>query len=210
MVMPLEEWYVSMNDLLDKFKVIPVVTLNNEEDAKHKLSSLIEGDLLILEITFRTDYALEGIKYAVKKFPQLLVGAGTVINLEQCKEAIEAGCKFIVSPGFSREIALFCKEKCIQYIPGCVTPTEIMEALSLDINVIKFFPANMYGGLSAINDLGAVFQDVKFIPTGGVNETNLKDYLLNKHVKAVGGSWIMKGDIVNNCLLVKKIIESTL
>ena len=204
------EWCVNMDDLLKEFKVIPVVTLNDEKDAKHKLSSLVEGKLLVAEITFRTDYALEGIKYAIKNYPQILVGAGTVINLKQCKEAIEAGCKFIVSPGFSREIALFCKEKSILYIPGCVTPTEIMEALSLDINVIKFFPANMFGGLSAINDLGAVFRDIKFIPTGGVNESNLKDYLSNKYVKAVGGSWIMKGDIVSNCLRAKKIIESIL
>lgn len=204
----LEEWCVSMNDLLKEYKVIPVVVLNNEEDAKYKLSSLVQGELLVAEITFRTDYALEGIKYAIKNYPQLLIGAGTVINLKQCKDAIESGCKFIVSPGFSREIALFCNERNVQYIPGCVTPTEIMEALSLNINLIKFFPANIYGGLKAINSLGAVFKDTKFVPTGGIDENNLKEYLLNKYVKAVGGSWILKGDIVENCRFIKETIES--
>ena len=208
MVMPLEEWCVNMSNFLDKFKVIPVVVLNDEEDAKNKLSSLVEGNLLIAEITFRTDYALEGIKYAIKNYPQLLVGAGTVINVEQCKTAIENGCKFIVSPGFSKEVALLCKEKQIPYIPGCVTPTEIMAALDLGINVIKFFPANLFGGLKAINDLGSVFPQVKFIPTGGVDNSNLKDYLLNKHVKAVGGSWIMKGSIIDNCRFLNETIKT--
>lgn len=206
--MPLEEWCVNMSNLLDKFKVIPVVTLNDEEDAKNKLSSLVEGNLLIAEITFRTDYALEGIKYAIKNYPQLLIGAGTVINAEQCKAAIESGCKFIVSPGLSKEVALLCKEKQIPYIPGCVTPTEIMAALDLGIDVIKFFPANLFGGLKAIKDLGSVFPQVKFIPTGGVDNSNLKDYLINKHVKAVGGSWIMKGSIVDNCRFVNETIKS--
>ena len=199
-----------MNSVLKGFKVIPVVTLDNEEDAQRKLSSLVKGDLLVAEITFRTDYALEGIKYAVKNYPQLLVGAGTVLNINQCKDAVDAGCKFIVSPGFSREIALFCKEKNILYIPGCVTPTEIMEALIFDLKLIKFFPANIYGGLTAINSLGAVFKGIKFIPTGGIDENNLKDYLSNKYVEAVGGSFIMKGNITENCLSIKKIIDSIL
>lgn len=207
--MALEEWCVNMADLLEKYKVIPVVTLDNEEDAKNKLSSLLKGNVLVAEITFRTEYALEGIKYAIKNFSQLLIGAGTVINLKQCKEAIDAGCKFIVSPGISREIATFCKEKGIHYIPGCVTPTEIMEAINLGINVIKFFPSNMFGGLKAINSLGSVFKNIKFVPTGGIDENNLKEYLENKYVKAVGGSWIMKGNIVENCLLINKIIETT-
>ena len=205
--MLLEEWCDKMETLLDKFKVIPVVTLDNEVDARYKLSSLVEGGLLIAEITFRTDYALEGIKYAISHYPQLLIGAGTVINAEQCKAAIECGCKFIVSPGLSKEVALLCKEKNIPYIPGCVTPTEIMDALSLGIDVIKFFPANMFGGLKAINTLGSVFPQVQFIPTGGIDETNLKDYLMNKHVKAVGGSWIMKGSIIDNCHVVNKIVN---
>ena len=136
------------------------------------------------------------------------MGAGTVINKEQCELAIKLGCKFIVSPGLSKDVALVCKENHIPYIPGCVTPTEIMEALELGIDVIKFFPAKVYGGLSAIKALGAAFPQVKFIPTGGVDLSNLKEYLSDKHVAAIGGSFMMKGDIVNNCQEINKIIES--
>ena len=194
--------------VLDQFKVIPVVVLNDEEDAKKKLSALVEGGVLVAEITFRTAYAPEGIKFAVKNYPQLLVGAGTVINKEQCEQALSLGCKFIVSPGLSKEVALVCKEKGIPYLPGCVTPTEIMEALSLGINVVKFFPAQVYGGLAAIKALSAAFPQVKFVPTGGVNNDNLKEFLLNKAVYAVGGSWLLSGDVVSNCKAANEIIKS--
>ena len=197
-----------MIDLFKKNRIIPVVVLQNEEDARFKLSSLVKGQILIAEITFRTAYALEGIKLALKEFPQLLVGAGTVINKEQCKQAIDAGCKFIVSPGLSKDVALLCKEKGIPYIPGCVTPTEIIQALELGINVIKFFPAQTYGGLKAIKDLSSAFPQVGFVPTGGVNNDNLKEYLLNKAVEAVGGSWLLNGDIVKNCDAANEIIKS--
>ena len=203
-----EEWLDNMKDLLKDFKVIPVVVLQDEEDAKNKLSSLVKGDILIAEITFRTEYAPEGIKFAIKNYPQLLVGAGTVINKEQCQLAIDLGCRFIVSPGLSKEVALLCKEKDIPYIPGCVTPTEIMEALSLDINVIKFFPAQTFGGLKAVKDLGSAFPQIQFVPTGGINNDNLKEYLLCKNVKAVGGSWLLKDDVVKNCQEANRIIKS--
>lgn len=197
-----------MDMFLDDYRLIPVVVLHNEEDAKEKLSALVKGNILIAEITFRTEYAPEGIKYAIKNYPNLLVGAGTVINKEQCQQAIDLGCKFIVSPGLSKEVALLCKEKFIPYLPGCVTPTEIMKALSLGINVIKFFPAQTFGGLKAIKDLSSAFPQVKFVPTGGIDNNNLKEYLSNKSVKAVGGSWLLKGDIVKNCLEANEIIKS--
>lgn len=197
-----------MNSLLDKHRIIPVVTLDDEEDAKNKLSSLVEGGILIAEITFRTAYVPEGIKYALKNFPQLVVGAGTVINEQQCRLAIELGCQFIVSPGLSKEVALLCKEKNIPYIPGCVTPTEIMMAIDLGIEVIKFFPAQLYGGLKAIKTLSAVFPQVQFVPTGGIDNDNLSEYLSFKAVKAVGGSWLLKGDIVNNCKTALEIIKA--
>ena len=198
----------NMANILDSYKVIPVVVLHNEEDAKEKLSSLVKGNILIAEITFRSEYALEGIKYAIKNYPNLLVGAGTVINKEQCQQAIKLGCKFIVSPGLSKEIALLCKEKNVPYLPGCVTPTEIMNALSLGINIIKFFPAQTFGGLKAIKDLSSAFPQVMFVPTGGIDNNNLKEYLSFKAVKAVGGSWLLKGDIVKNCLEANEIIKS--
>ena len=198
----------NMANCLNDYKVIPVVVLQNEEDAKEKLSSLVKGNILIAEITFRTAYAPKGIKYAIKNYPDLLVGAGTVINKEQCEQAIGLGCKFIVSPGLSKEVALLCKEKNIPYLPGCVTPTEIMEALSLGINVIKFFPAQTFGGLKAIKDLSSAFPQVQFVPTGGIDNSNLKEYLSYKAIKAVGGSWLLKGDIVKNCLEANEIIKS--
>lgn len=193
---------------LEEFKVIPVVVLNNKEEAKAQLSALRDGGLPIAEITFRTEYAPKGIEYAIKNYPNILVGAGTVINEKQCELAIKLGCKFIVSPGLSKGVAKVCKEHNVPYIPGCVTPTEIMEALELGIDVIKFFPAKVYGGLSAIKALGAAFPHVKFIPTGGVDLSNLKEYLSDKHVAAIGGSFMIKGDIVNNCLEINKIIKS--
>ena len=193
---------------LEDFRVIPVVVLNREEEAKQQLEALRNGGLPIAEITFRTEYAPRGIEYAIKNYPDILVGAGTVINKEQCQLAIKLGCKFIVSPGLSKDVALVCKENHIPYIPGCVTPTEIMEALELGIDVIKFFPAKVYGGLSAIKALGAAFPQVKFIPTGGVDLSNLKEFLSDKHILSIGGSFMMKGDVVNNCLEINKIIKS--
>ena len=192
--------------MLEKFKVIPVVVLNNENDAKEQLSALCEGGLPVAEITFRTDYAEQGIKYAVKNFPEMYVGAGTVINAEQCERAINAGAKFIVSPGFSKDVCKVCEDRCVPYLPGCVTPTEIMTALSHKITTVKFFPANVYGGLSAIKALSAPFKQVKFLPTGGINENNLAEYIACDKIQAVGGSWMMKGDIVANCKKINEII----
>ena len=137
----------------------------------------------------------------------MYIGAGTVINVTQCKKAIDAGAKFIVSPGFSKEIAQYTRERGITYYPGCVTPTEIMQAIEMGIKVVKFFPCNVYGGLSAIKALSAPFNQIKFLPTGGVNEQNLKEFLDCDKVFAVGGSWMMKGDITANCLKIKKIVE---
>lgn len=193
---------------LEDFKVIPVVVLQDEEDAKRKLSGLVEGGILVAEITFRTAYALDGIGYAIAHFPELLVGAGTVINAAQCKQAIEAGCQFIVSPGFSKEVAICCAEHHVQYLPGCVTPTEIMMALEAGITTVKFFPAQVYGGLKAIEAIGAAFPNVRFVPTGGVNADNLSDYLRNKQIAAVGGSWMMKGDIKEHCLEINAILSN--
>ena len=196
-----------MAHLLENYKVIPVIVLTHEEDAKQKLSSLRNGNVLIAEITFRSEYALEGIKYAIKHFPDLLVGAGTVVNKQQCEQAIEAGCKFIVSPGLSKEIALMCKEKNVPYLPGCITPTEIMAALELGINVVKFFPAQDFGGLKTIKSLSSVFPQVKFVPTGGIDNSNLEEYLSQKFILSVGGTWLFKGDISDNFKKTNAILE---
>ena len=188
-------------------KVVPVVVINKLEDTIPTLQAMCDGNLPVAEITFRTACAEEAIRLGTKTFPDMYIGAGTVINLDQCKRAIDAGAKFIVSPGLSEEVALYCNEKGITYYPGCVTPTEIMKAISLGIKVVKFFPANVYGGLKAIKALAGPFGQIKFLPTGGVSLENLKEFLDCDKIFAVGGSWMMKGDIKANCLEIDKIIK---
>ena len=188
-------------------QVIPVVVINDEKETIEILSKLREGGINCAEITFRTACAKEAIAIGTKAFEDMNIGAGTVINAEQAKSAVQAGAKFIVSPGFSDEVARYCTDEKIPYYPGCVTPTEIMRALSYGLNVVKFFPAGVYGGLKAMKALSAPFPQVRFIPTGGVDLSNLKEYLDFDKVYAVGGSFMMKGDIVNNCKEIVKICE---
>mgnify|MGYP001097982008 FL=1 len=188
-------------------QVIPVVVINDEKETIEILSKLREGGINCAEITFRTACAKEAIAIGTKAFEDMNIGAGTVINAEQAKSAVQAGAKFIVSPGFSDEVARYCTDEKIPYYPGCVTPTEIMRALSYGLNVVKFFPAGVYGGLKAMKAFSAPFPQVRFIPTGGVDLSNLKEYLDFDKVYAVGGSFMMKGDIVKNCKEIVKICE---
>ena len=173
-------------------KLIPVVVIKDVNETEKTLSALRAGGINCAEITFRTACAEESIKLAVKLFPDMNVGAGTVINEEQAINAVNAGAKFIVSPGFSEKVALYVHKQGIPYYPGCVTPTEIMQALELGITTVKFFPANVYGGLKALKALSAPFPQVKFIPTGGVNRENLDEFLAFDKVAAVGGSFFVE------------------
>ncbi len=193
--------------MANNYKVIPVVVIKELEDTIPTLQALNDGELPVAEITFRTACAEDAIRLGVKTFPDMYIGAGTVINKEQAVRALDAGAKFIVSPGLSKEVALYCKEKGVPYYPGCVTPTEIMEAISLGIEIIKFFPANVYGGLKALKALAGPFPQLKFIPTGGADLTNLKEFLDYDKIYAVGGSFMMKGDIVENCKKINSIIK---
>ena len=188
-------------------KVIPVVVIKDVNDTVPTLKALKEGGVNCAEITFRTACAAEAIALGVKEFPDMNIGAGTIINLKQAKKAVESGSKFLVSPGLSVAVAKFAKKKGIPYYPGCVTPTEIMQALELGIDVIKFFPANVYGGLKALKALSGPFPQVKFIPTGGVDASNLAEFLEFDKIYAVGGSWMMKGDIVANCKQICEIVK---
>lgn len=188
-------------------KLVPVTVFNNKEEIRPTLSALQKGGVLVTEICFRTEHAEEGIKIACKEYPDMLVGAGTVINKDQCQKAIDAGAKFIVSPGFSDEVCDLCQSLGILYVPGVVTPTEIMHALDKNITYLKFFPAGVYGGLKAIKALSAAFPQVYFLPTGGVDNNNLKEFIEHKKIFAVGGSWLLKGDITANCLEATKIIK---
>ena len=170
--------------------VVPVVVLDKVEDAIPTAKALAAGGIDTMEITFRTACAPECIKAVAENCPDVLVGAGTIINLDQCKLAIEMGAKFIVSPGFSHEVVGYCVENGITVLPGCVTPTEIMYALSYGLDTVKFFPANIYGGLVAMKHLCAPFSGLKFVPTGGVNNNNILEFAEAPYVHAVGGSWV--------------------
>ena len=189
-------------------KVIPVVVIKDVKDTVPTLKALKDGGINCAEITFRTACAAEAIAIGVKEFPDMNIGAGTVINLEQAQKAVESGAKFLVSPGLSEEVAKFASAKNIPYFPGCVTPTEIMQALKLGISVVKFFPANVYGGLKAIKALSGPFPQVKFIPTGGVDLDNLSEFLSFDKIYAVGGSFMMKGDVAENCKKINEVMAS--
>ena len=173
-------------------KYIPVVVIKELDEVDKILPALKASGINCAEITFRTDCAAEAIKTACQKYPDMNIGAGTVINKKQCEDALAAGAKFVVSPGLSVSVANVCKEKNIPYYPGCVTPTEIMQALELGITTVKFFPANIYGGLSALKVLSAPFPQVRFIPTGGVDRGNIEEFLAFDKVVAIGGSFFVK------------------
>lgn len=189
-------------------KVIPVVVIDDVKNTEKILGSIRDGGINCAEITFRTPCAAEAIRLGRELYPDMNIGAGTVINAAQCRAALGSGAKFIVAPGFSDEVAAICRWENATYYPGCVTPTEIMHAIDEGFEVVKFFPAGIYGGLEAIKALSAPFPQVKFIPTGGVGFSNLSDFLSCSSVLAVGGSFMMKGDITANCKEIVKICES--
>lgn len=176
--------------------VVPVVVLDDAKDAVPTAKALLAGGIDVMEITLRTAAALDSIKAVCAEVPEMLVGAGTVLNLEQAKKVVEAGGKFIVSPGFDEEMVKWCVENGVTVTPGCVTPSEIMAAMKLGLTILKFFPANVYGGLTAMKGLSGPFGGVKFIPTGGVNGQNIGEYAAAPFIHTVGGSWLCaKADI---------------
>lgn len=189
-----------MNEILQKMHeigIIPVVVLNDAKDAEPLGKALLEGGLPCAEVTFRTDAAEESIRIMSEKFPDLLVGAGTVLTTEQVDRAVAAGAKFIVSPGLNPKIVQYCIDKNIPITPGVVTPGEIEKAIELGLEVVKFFPAEPSGGLSMINAVGAAYTTMKFMPTGGINAKNVVDYLKSSRIHACGGSWMVKGDLIS-------------
>ena len=173
-------------------KFIPVVVIKELAETDKILTALKHSHINCAEITFRTACAPDAIAYAAQHYPDMEIGAGTVINAAQCEAALAAGATFIVSPGLSPAVAKICNERNIPYYPGCVTPTEIMAALELGITTVKFFPANIYGGLKALKALSAPFPQVKFIPTGGVDRSNIDEFLAFDKVAAIGGSFFVK------------------
>ncbi len=188
-----------MSTIIDQFKkigIIPVVVLDDAKDAVPLGKALVEGGLPCAEVTFRTAAAEEAIRTMSKEFPDMLVGAGTVLTKDEVDRAIDAGAKFIVSPGFNPEIVKYCLEKGIPVTPGCVTPSEIQGALALGLKTIKFFPAEPSGGLTMIKAIAAALVEVTFMPTGGISEKNVRDYLKYDRIIACGGSWMVKKDLI--------------
>lgn len=188
-----------MNDILKKFYetgIIPVVVLNDAKDAKPLGKALIEGGLPVAEVTFRTDAAEESIRILATEYPDLLVGAGTVLTTEQVDLAVKAGAKFIVSPGLNPKVVQYCIDHDIPIVPGVVTPGEIEKALELGLDVVKFFPAEPSGGLPMIKAVGAAYTKLKFMPTGGINAKNVVEYLKSDKILACGGSWMVKNDLI--------------
>ncbi len=200
---------MNTNDMFQTIHALPVVVIKDIDDTIPTLRALCEGGLPAAEITFRTACAADAIRLGVKEFPDMYIGAGTVINAEQAKAAIDAGATFIVSPGLSASVAEVCKAADIPYFPGCATPTEIMAALELGITTVKFFPANVYGGLSAIKALSAPFPQVKFLPTGGIDGDNILDYLAFDKIIACGGSWMMKGSYEEITKKAADVVQKT-
>lgn len=192
---------------IDNHKIVPVVVLKSIDETLPKLRALAAGGIKIAEITFRTACAKDAISLASRECPDMLIGAGTVINAVQCRDAISVGAKFIVSPGFSKEVLNVCRASGVPYVPGVVTPTEIMTALGEGIDVLKFFPAGAYGGIKTIKALHSAFPSVRFMPTGGVDESNMADYLKEDYIVAIGGSWMMKGEAEDITALSKRAVK---
>ena len=188
-----------MSTIIEQFKeigIIPVVVLDDAKDAEPLARALCEGGLPCAEVTFRTAAAEETIRKMSAAFPDMLVGAGTVLTTEQVDRAVAAGAKFIVSPGFNPEVVRYCQEKNIPITPGIQTPTEIEAALSLGLKTVKFFPAEPAGGLKMIKAIAAPYVDVSFMPTGGISASNVREYLAYDRIVACGGSWMVKKDLV--------------
>lgn len=185
-----------MYEILQGHGVVPVIKFNAEKEILPLADALAAGDIKIMEITYRSDLATRAIETVVKERPDILVGAGTVLDLEQLKAAAAAGAKFIVSPGFDSKLVEAGLKLGLIMLPGCVTPSEIMAARQLGLRVLKFFPASNYGGLATIKALASVFGDVSYMPTGGVTAENLADYLAVPEIFACGGTWMVKNQLL--------------
>lgn len=188
-----------MNEVLAKIQkigIVPVVVLDDAKDAAPLARALCEGGLPCAEVTFRTDAAEESIRIMSEEFPEMLVGAGTVLTTEQVDRAVGAGAKFIVSPGLNPAVVKYCVEKDIPVTPGTSTPSDVEQAISLGLDVVKFFPAEQAGGLAMIKAMSAPYTQMMFIPTGGISAKNLNSYLAFDKILACGGSWMVKKELV--------------
>lgn len=189
-----------MNTIIEQlggYGIVPVVVLNDAKKALPLAKALCDGGLPCAEVTFRTDAAEESIRIMSREFPDMLIGAGTVLSTEQVDRAVAAGAKFIVSPGLNPKVVTYCQEKNIPIVPGVVTPTEMEQAMELGLKIVKFFPAEPSGGLAMIKAVAAPYTMLKFMPTGGINAKNVRDYLAYDKILACGGSWMVKGSLID-------------
>ncbi len=189
-----------MNEVLKKIQeigIVPVVVLNDAKDAAPLADALCKGGLPCAEVTFRTDAAEESIRIMSREYPEMLVGAGTVLTTEQVDRAVGAGAKFIVSPGLNPKVVKYCIEKGVPVTPGTCTPSEVELAMELGLQIVKFFPAEPAGGLNMIKAMAAPYVGMKFMPTGGINQNNVREYLACDKILACGGSWMVKGSLVD-------------
>lgn len=183
---------------IEQLKLLPVIKLDSSENAAPLAEALIEGGLPAAEVTFRTDAAEDSIKIMTQKYPEMLVGAGTITSVQQAEKAVAAGASFLVSAGFNRKVTEYAVENHIPIFPGICTPTELMLLLEYNLPVAKFFPAEQYGGLKTIKALAAPFPNIKFMPTGGINTSNVCEYLACDKIIACGGSWMVKDAFIND------------
>ena len=186
----------SVIEQIEKYKIVPVVKLDREEDAIPLAQALIAGGLPLAEVTFRTEAAEGSIAKIRQRFPEMLVGAGTIVNVEQAKRAVAAGASFLVCPGLSEEVVRWAEEEHVPVLPGVMTPSEVMRALSWGLTALKLFPAGQIGGVGAVKALAGPFPQVHFMPTGGVSAENIREYLSNPQVIACGGSWMVKDSLI--------------
>ena len=204
---------MTIGERFEDFGVVPVVVLDDVKDALPLAKALTEGGLPCAEVTFRTEAAEESIKVMAEAYPDMVVGAGTVLTIEQVDAAVKAGAKFIVSPGFDPEIVDYCLKKEIPIFPGCVTLSEVAQAVKRGLKVVKFFPAEPAGGVAMIKAMAAPYHQLRFMPTGGIGTQNLKDYLEFDKIICCGGSWMVKADLIKNgefekiCKLTKEAKE---
>lgn len=187
---------MNVAEIIEKLKVVPVIKLDDAKDAVPLGKALVEGGLPVAEITFRTEAAEEAIRRMSGAYPEIAVGAGTLTSVEQAKRALDAGASFFVSPGFHKGITEFAIQNNIPVYPGVCTPTELMMAMEYGLPVVKFFPAGQYGGLKTIKALSGPFPRMKFMPTGGINQGNIREYLAEPCVIACGGSWMVEDDML--------------
>ena len=188
-----------MNKVLEEFSkigIIPVIALDNVEDAAPLAKALCDGGLPCAEVTFRTAAAEESIRIMSEQFPEMLVGAGTVLTTEQVDRAVNAGAKFIVSPGLNPKVVKYCVEKGIPVTPGCSNPSDVEVAIELGLDVVKFFPAEQNGGVAKLKAVAGPYTNLRWMPTGGVNAKNLLDYLSFNKIIACGGTWMVKKDLI--------------